>query len=156
MREAEGLEPVSGLIASFVEGMIRAAKLELKVESREEEDECRVILKGNDLTLLLAKNAELLNAIEYITQRAFAHRTAAHTRIVFDAGEYRASREAELRLMALKAAEKVKLSRAPFVFDPMSPGERRIIHLALVDDSSVRTESQGDGYNRKVVILPTN
>jgi spoIIIJ-associated protein len=56
--------------------------------------------------------------------------------------------------MAVKAAERVRGSRSAFTFEPMSPSERRIIHLALVDDTSVRTESVGNGLDRKVKVVP--
>lgn len=156
MKESEHGESVPSRIGEFVGGVIHNARLDLDAEVRVDDGEYRVVLTGEDLSLLLAKNAELLNSIEYVTQRAFNRQIPSHMRITFDAGDYRSSREAELRLMAHKAAEKVKVSMTPFVFDPMSPGERRVIHLALVDDNAVRTESQGDGYNRKVVILPAN
>ncbi|PYP84215.1 MAG: hypothetical protein DMF61_20790 [Blastocatellia bacterium AA13] len=76
------------------------------------------------------------------------------SRIVVDSGSYRAGREKELQLMAVKAAERVRTSRIPFSFDPMTPNERRIVHLALSEDSTVRTESQGGGVDRKVTIFP--
>ena len=63
-------------------------------------------------------------------------------------------REQELKLMAEKAAERVRASRTAFVFDPMTPSERRIIHVTLSDDESVRTESVGNGLERKVRVLP--
>ena len=75
-------------------------------------------------------------------------------KLVFDSGNYRALREQELRLMAEKAAERVRSSHSAFTFDPMSPSERRIIHLALVNDRTVRTESVGDGADRKVKVVP--
>lgn len=156
MKESEQADSLAARITEFVSDLIRTARFDLDAEVRVNEAEYRVILTGNDISLLLAKNAELLNSIEYVTQRVFMRQVPGQMRIAFDGGDYRSSREAELRLMAQKAAEKVKLSGTPFVFDPMNPGERRIIHLALVDDSAVRTESQGDGYNRKVVILPAN
>lgn len=56
--------------------------------------------------------------------------------------------------MAEKAAEKVRVSRIPFTFDPMTPNERRIIHLMLASDDTITTESQGNGENRKVTIRP--
>jgi spoIIIJ-associated protein len=73
---------------------------------------------------------------------------------VLDSGNYRARREKELRLMAEKAAERVRTTRIPFSFDPMSPNERRIVHLALGEDQSVKTESRGNGVDRKVTIYP--
>jgi spoIIIJ-associated protein len=57
-------------------------------------------------------------------------------------------------MMAEKAAERVRTSHVPFSFDPMSPNERRIVHLALAGDDTVRTESLGDGIDRKVTIYP--
>ncbi len=56
--------------------------------------------------------------------------------------------------MAQKAAERVKLTKVPFVFDPMNAQDRRIIHTALVDIEGIRTESEGDGQTRRVKVLP--
>jgi spoIIIJ-associated protein len=56
--------------------------------------------------------------------------------------------------MARKAAEKVKVTKTPFVFDPMNAQDRRIIHTALVDVQGIRTESEGDGQMRRVKVLP--
>jgi spoIIIJ-associated protein len=55
--------------------------------------------------------------------------------------------------MAQKAAEKVKLTKVPFVFDPMNAQDRRIVHMALVDMEGIRTESEGEGQMRRVKIL---
>jgi spoIIIJ-associated protein len=113
-----------------------------------------VQVRGDDVSLLLGRNAELLDALEYVSNRAFAREAGRDGRIVFDSGSYRSRREKELQLMAAKAAERVRTSRTPFTFDPMSPNERRIIHTALIEDKTIRTESKGDGIDRKVVIYP--
>jgi spoIIIJ-associated protein len=76
------------------------------------------------------------------------------THIIFDSGNYRARREKELQMMAEKAAEKVRLTKTPFAFDPMSSNERRIIHLALSTFNGVKTESRGNGENRKLIVFP--
>jgi spoIIIJ-associated protein len=109
---------------------------------------------GEDVPLLLGRNAELLDALEYLSNRVFARETGRDGRIIFDSGSYRSRREKELQLMAAKAAERVRTSRNPFSFDAMSPNERRIIHTALIEDGSVRTESKGDGIDRKVIVYP--
>lgn len=113
-----------------------------------------VQITGEDVPLLLGRNAELLDALEYLSNRVFARETGRDGRIVFDSGSYRSRREKELQLMAAKAAERVRTSRNPFSFDAMSPNERRIIHTALIEDKSVRTESKGDGIDRKVIVYP--
>ena len=144
-------------IRDFVERLNEAAGFEIDVtveESNADSGDYRVVLSGPDRGLLLGRTAELLDAIEYVTNRAFGKQMRHDAKIVFDSGNYRAMRERELQLMAQAAADRVRSSRASFTFEPMTPSERRIIHLALVEDASVRTESTGDGLDRKVKILP--
>jgi spoIIIJ-associated protein len=141
-------------IVDFVNEVLTLADLDLKAKSEETSEGFRVQIRGADLSILLSRNAELLDALEYLANRAFQRDSNLEHRIVFDCGTYRAQREKELKLMAEKAAEKVRTTRVPFSFDPMTPNERRIIHLALVEDNSVKTESRGDGIDRKVTIYP--
>jgi spoIIIJ-associated protein len=77
-----------------------------------------------------------------------------HSRISFDANDYRALRIEELRLSAQTAAEKVRRTGVPFRFNPMNSRERRVIHLALRNDTDVRSESLGSGPARQVVVYP--
>jgi spoIIIJ-associated protein len=141
-------------IQSFLERLVDAAGLELSVttESRGG-DAYHVVLSGPDRGLLLGRNGELLDALEYVVNRAFG-RQLGEGKIVLDSGNFRAMREQELRMMAEKAAERVRSSRQPFTFEPMPPSERRVIHVALADDKTVRTESVGNGSERKVKVVP--
>jgi spoIIIJ-associated protein len=134
--------------------ILRLSGLALKATPEQTDNGIKVQVRGDDVPLLLGHNAELLDALEYLCNRAQTHADGDESRIVFDSGNYRARREKELHLMAEKAAEKVRATRMPFSFDPMNPNERRIIHLALAHDSTVRTESRGEGENRKLIIYP--
>jgi len=118
-------------------------------------DEYKIDVRGGDVAILLGHNAELLDALEYLGNRLLARSSEEDARLVLDSGNYRARREKELQLMAEKAAEKVRSTRVPFSFDPMTPNERRIIHLALAEDKTVKSESIGNGENRKVTIHPS-
>ena len=109
---------------------------------------------GADADLLLEKNATLLHAIEYVVLKAIRLDEDHFRRIAFDCQDWRRIRMEELRLMALVAAERVIDTGDPFTLNPMSPRERRIIHLALRDRPEVRTQSEGMGPERKVVIFP--
>jgi spoIIIJ-associated protein len=143
------------LVVDFTNQILGSSGLDLKARATQTEDGVRIEVGGSDVALLLGHNAELLDALEYLGNRVLARAAGEETRLVFDSGSYRARREKELRLMSEKAAEKVRVSRIPFTFDPMTPNERRIIHLALADDDTVTSESQGNGENRKVTIRPT-
>lgn len=113
-----------------------------------------VRFKGFDVELLLANKAELLLALELLTMEMLRMTADEHSRLQFDANDYRALRIEELRLSALTAAEKVKKTRVPFEFSPMNSRERRIIHLALRSEADVFSESAGMGPMRKVIIYP--
>ena len=153
--EVESQAVLKPQVQEFVEELINYSSLDLRASITENEDhDVLVEFQGFDLPLLLGHSAELLDAMQYITRRVFAGEVAAGAQIDFDASGYREARQHELELMAQKAAEKVKSSRVPFVFDPMNAQDRRIIHNALVDLAGVRTESEGDGQMRRVKILP--
>lgn len=121
-----------------------------------ENPEVTVSFSGEDVDLLLANRAELLLALEHLTMEALRLPPEDHALISFDANDYRLLRIEELRMSAVAAAEKVKRTRVPFHFNPMSSRERRIIHLALRDEKELRSESLGVGPARAVVIVPAD
>jgi spoIIIJ-associated protein len=149
-------------LQKFLDDIVRAAGLALQIKVRPVPDaaapssdtEIFADLDGQDSAVLLERNAEALKAIEHLAFRALRLDTAYHDKIHVDCGGYRALRFEELRMTARVAAERVQTSRQPFRLNPMSPRERRIVHLALKDVPGVRTESIGMGEDRQVVIHP--
>ena len=121
-----------------------------------ENPEVTVSFAGTDVDLLLANRAELLLALEHLSMEAMRMPPEDHSLISFDANDYRLLRMEELRMSALAAAEKVKRTRVPFHFNPMTSRERRVIHLALRDDKELRSESVGVGPTRAVVVIPAD
>ncbi len=113
-----------------------------------------VKFSGADVDLLLSNRAELLLALEHVTMEMLRMPSEDHSRISFDANDYRLLRIEELRLSAVTAAEKVKRTGMPFRFNPMNSRERRVIHLALRNETAVRSESLGSGPSRQVVVYP--
>jgi spoIIIJ-associated protein len=121
-----------------------------------EDPEVVVRFTGSDVEMLLENRAELLLALEHLTMEVLGVPAEDHSKVCFDANDYRVLRIEELRLSAMTAAEKVKKTRTPFHFNPMSSRERRIIHLSLRGEHDVRSESTGSGPYRQVVILPAD
>jgi len=109
---------------------------------------------GADADLLLERNGALLDALEHVVLKAVRLREEHLGRISFDCNDWRRLRREELRLTAQVAAERVVESGDPFALSPMTPRERRIIHLALRDRPDLRSVSEGVGSERHVVILP--
>jgi spoIIIJ-associated protein len=119
-----------------------------------EDPDLLVKFSGRDVDLLLANKAELMLALEFLAMEALRMPAEHHSRVCFDANDYRFLRIEELRMSAVTAAEKVKQSGRPFHFNPMNSRERRIIHLSLRNETEIRSESTGMGPVRQVVILP--
>jgi spoIIIJ-associated protein len=119
-----------------------------------ENPEIVVRFSGPDVELLLANKGELLLALELLTMEMLHMAPEEHSLLQFDAHDYRALRIEELRLSALTAADKVKKTKMPFEFSPMTSRERRIIHLALRSEPEVRSESSGMGPHRQVIVYP--
>ncbi|HEV2349741.1 MAG TPA: R3H domain-containing nucleic acid-binding protein [Terriglobia bacterium] len=112
-----------------------------------------VDFSGSDQDLLLEKNAALLDALESVVFKAVRLDEDLFGKITLDCRGWRQLRVEELKLMAQVAAERVIESGEPFPLNPMGARERRIIHLALKDQPKVRTQSEGFGPDRRVVIV---
>ena len=115
-----------------------------------------VDFSGPDSNLLVARGGELLHALEMVVLEAVGDMLDEHDRVVFDALGFRKARVDELAMSATVAAEKVLKSGIPYAFAPMNSRERRIVHLALRDHPELRTESEGEGPARHLVVYPKN
>jgi spoIIIJ-associated protein len=157
--------PVEGYLASIenlLREVIRAGKFDLSFAVRKtdveppdlEAPEFVVDFSGPDSDLLLEKNGVVLDALESVILKAVRLDEGLFGKIAFDCKDWRRLRAEELRTMALMAAERVLETGDPFAMNPMNPRERRIVHLALRDLANIRTESEGRGPDRRVVIHP--
>jgi spoIIIJ-associated protein len=156
------VENVGARLDAFLRLIIERAGFRLSYELVEEltphpdfeNPELTVRFSGEDVDLLLGNRAELLLALEHLTMEHLRMPSEDHSRLCFDANDYRALRIGELRLSATAAAERVKRTGVPFAFNPMNSRERRVIHLALRGEAEVRSESAGMGPSRQVVVYP--
>ncbi len=113
-----------------------------------------VDLSGPDAELLLARDGEVLRAMEHLAAKVLGLEPEEHDRISFDALGFKADRAAALRDIAERGARYVRERERPFSFDPMSSRERRLLHLLLKVHEDLRTESSGEGGRRFVVLYP--
>jgi len=108
---------------------------------------------GADTPLLLARNGELLHAIEHLAAKILRLEPEEHDLIFFDAEGFKANRDQELQHSAETAIEQVRATGRPYSFPPMTSRERRMLHLALAK-SGLPTASSGEGPRRFVVLYP--
>ncbi|GAB4468983.1 MAG: hypothetical protein Kow00124_03790 [Anaerolineae bacterium] len=113
-------------------------------------------IRGRDLGILIGRRGETLNALQYIARLIVSRELQHHTNFVVDVEGYKLRRESTLRALAKRMAERARSQRRTMTLEPMPPNERRIIHLTLRTDETVRTESVGTGDDRKVTIIPVD
>jgi len=111
---------------------------------------------GEDAGCLIGRKGETMEALSYLTSLASNRFEDSDEKISVDVADYRQKREKDLVAVAKKMAAKVNKSGRSYAFEPMNPYERRIIHATVSEISGVKSESKGEGSNRKVVIYPTN
>lgn len=114
----------------------------------------QVDISGNDLSILIGRQAETLNALQYITNLIVAKELGQWNTILVDVQGYRLRRENQLRKLARRLADQAVKSQRRQVLEPMPANERRYIHLELRNHPEVSTESVGEEPNRKVTIIP--
>lgn len=134
--------------------IFRGAHLDLHASVAESEEGCLLAIDGADNGLLLNQGGELLDAVQQILNQALGRDLPRGQRIICDADNYRAAREAELRAMAQHAARQVRTTSSAFVFGPMESNERRVIHLTLAEEADLHTESIGEGNARRLRVSP--
>lgn len=115
-----------------------------------------VDIHGKDLSILIGRKAETLNALQYITKLIVGKELSRSVPITVDVAGYRKRKERQVRQLAKRVAEQVKATGRSQALEPMPPNERRIVHIELRNDPDVFTQSTGEGQRRKVVIHPQN
>lgn len=111
-------------------------------------------LHGRDLGALIGRRGETLGNLQYLLRLMINQRLHQWKNIVVDVEQYRQHRAEHLMQLALRSADQVAKTGRPLSLEPMPPNERRIVHLALRDNTSVYTESSGEGERRKIQIFP--
>jgi spoIIIJ-associated protein len=109
-------------------------------------------INGDDLSVLIGRRAETLNALQYLLALIISKEASHWVQVVVDVEGYRARRERQLRQLARRMADQAIRTGKRQMLEPMSASERRIIHLELRDHADVKTESLGEEPNRKVSI----
>ena len=147
------LEQESEIAADYVEGLLDVADLDGDIDMDVEGDRALVSVVGATLQELIGPHGEVLEALQELTRLAVHRQTGARTRIMLDVGGYRARRRVELTELGQDAAEDVKSSGVPRRLDAMTPFERKVVHDAIAA-AGLRSESEGEEPNRRVVVFP--
>ena len=147
------LEQESEIAADYIEGLLDVADLDGDIDMDVEGDRPVVSVVGATLTELVGPHGEVLEALQELTRLAVHRQTGARSRIMLDVGGYRARRRQELAELGRQAAEQVSKTGVPQRLQAMTPFERKVIHDAVAA-VGLRSESEGEEPDRRVVVLP--
>jgi len=145
------------VVGELLEKMRVRARLKAQIVPPRDENDQKLILvevQGDDLSILIGRRSETLNALQYISSLIISKEAGQWVPLLIDVQGYRARRERQLRVLARRMAEQVLQSGRKMALEPMPANERRIIHLELREHPDVTTESIGEEPNRKVTIIP--
>ncbi len=144
-----------------VQDLLEKMKVKAEVTAQfnlSEEDPSRqsvqVNIQGNDLSILIGRQAETLNALQYITSLIVCKELGRSVPLSIDVEGYRIRREQQIRQLARRMADQAIKTGRRQILEPMPSNERRLIHLELRDHPQVTTESIGEDPRRKVTIIP--
>lgn len=144
-------------VLDLLSGILAAMEFDTKpVLIAEDDEEILIDIRGasEDIGRLIGRQGQTLDALQYILAVSVNRRDMYRTRIILDAEGYRDRHQKQLEQKAREFAEAVKGSGEEAVFEPQSPRDRRIVHMALADNPDIITYSEGEGDDRHVVISP--
>jgi len=153
-------DPILDTTESIVSRLIHHLGMKAQVSAHFDEsstDDRRTIqvdVRGDDLSALIGRQAETLNAFQYVASLIVGKETQQWVQLVVDVEGYRSRREKQVRQIALRMVDQVIKTGRKAALEPMTASERRAIHIELRDHPAVTTESTGEEPHRKVIILP--
>ena len=140
----------------FLDGLFELLNIPVSCEVNEIDDKIVYNLITTSSSSIIGYRGETLDAIQTLAGAVVNIGNEEYKRVVVDCEGYRQKREDTLKALALRLADKAVKSGRPVTLEPMNPFERRVIHSALADSETVKTESQGVEPKRHVVIIPNN
>jgi len=146
------VDAVAAVEATLTE-LLSAAGLLVETRRREVNgDEMLFELFGDDVEPLLANKGEGLTGLEVLVGRIASKRVGRPVHPRLDAEGFRAHRKEALEELAHTSAQEVRRTKRPQLLPPLAPWERRLVHLALSEDPELETESEGDGFLKRVEV----
>jgi len=149
----KGEEPI-GLGYDLLERITQLIAGDAKIAVDDNGDRLLYKIESRNAAVLIGKRGQTLEAIQFLAEKVINRHSAERMHVQVDVEGYLEKRQASLESLASRMAEKAVRTKKPVTIGQMSAYERRIVHLALKEDSRVRTQSKGDGFLRKLVIFP--
>ncbi len=154
--QAENNEAAIAVAQDLGREIFKTMSIDAEMTVKNGSDYCWINVKVEEPGILIGKRGQTLEAIQYLVDKVVNKQCGKGNRIIFDVEGYVESRKTELKDLASRLATKAIKSGKPSTMTRMNAHDRRIVHVTLKRNRSVRTQSVGDGYYRKLIIFPKN
>jgi spoIIIJ-associated protein len=148
----ENVQAIVSTAKKALQVILGQLDVEYTVEVKRREEQILLNIHCNNENFLIGRRGTTLDAIQYLVNRIANKQVEEKIQVVLDTSNYRVNRKQRLQRLALRLSRRVKMTGKPVTVAPMNPHDRRIIHLTLQDDPSVKTLSRGTGFLRRVII----
>ncbi len=136
-------------------GLLERIGVRAEVEGFLKDGDLCLEIKGDQEGVLIGRHGRTLDSLQIVINRMVNKRLGSPVRILLDINDYRKRRAENLKRVAVRVAEKVRKKGYPLTIGPLNAHDRRLIHIALKEDPSIRTESLGEGKLKKITVIPT-
>lgn len=141
------------IAADYLERLLDIVDYDGDIDLDVENDRAIVAIVGSDLQRLVGARGETLDALQELTRLAVQQQTGVRSRLMLDVSGHRQQRREQLQKLAADTAKQVLDSGEASSLSPMNPFERKVVHDAIAAIDGVRSESEGEEPNRRVVVL---
>jgi len=152
---SDTLSSASDVINKLVSYMDVDVVVNLKEADNEETGAPVFEIEGDDSGLLIGRKGETLRSLQFLTRFIVSRQTGERANISLDVEGYDERRKQSLANLASRVAQRVVKTGRSIELEPMSARERRLVHVALAENTDVYTESSGEGRDRRVVVIPS-
>jgi spoIIIJ-associated protein len=142
------------LAAEMATEILSRMGLDVKVKIREDGEEVVLDVGGEDAGRAIGKKGQTLDALQFVINKIVNRFPEGRRHVLIDSGDYRERREHGLVSMARREAKRAVTQSRIVTLEPMSPRDRRVVHLSLAKFPGVSTRSDGQGADRRVRIIP--
>ena len=151
-------EDVIEFAENYIKDVCRALGLDASLKTFYRDDIIKILIETNHNSVLIGKNGSSLQSLNELTKLAVSTKFKKKFKILLDIGDYKDKKYFRVISIAKKTAKEVLKTHIDTMLDPMTPDERKKVHNALSTWKNIKTESIGDGKNRRIVVkyVPTN
>ncbi len=142
------------IAGDYLERLLDIVDYDGDIDLDVEGDRAVVAVIGDGLQGLIGPSGATLEALQELTRLAVQQQTGSRSRLMLDIGGYRARRRIALADIARSAADEVRSTGSAVRLEPMNPFERKVVHDTIAPEDGVRSESEGEEPDRRVVVLP--